>query len=266
MWAEPLGEDRYRLRNSPFYARGFSFLDIVIAERQTDGFPIVRRLLLRSGHSTYQLFVSGGIDASAPLPVLRGTALGAGLHFRARHGSAGCRRCSARGQYPRSLRPAGSRRAGSGLGLSRGALWAPRVVVGRITGRSSGPASPAAQRLSVRVQKMPTLAEVLPDLVDELAELLQASGRDDLAAQLREVEVTRWTHDTSCDAAYIYLRSPRPLNVVEQNVVGVKHGETVPVEHRRWVNVDTDNFGRMTGIELLSPGDVPARLSARIAL
>jgi uncharacterized protein YuzE len=113
---------------------------------------------------------------------------------------------------------------------------------------------------------MSTLAEVLPDLVNELAGALRASGRDDLAAQLREVEITRWTHDTSCDAAYIYLRSPRQLNMVEQNVIGVKHGETVPVEHSRWVNVDTDNFGRMTGIELLSPGDVPVRLSRRIAL
>jgi uncharacterized protein YuzE len=112
---------------------------------------------------------------------------------------------------------------------------------------------------------MPTLAEVLPDLVDELAESLRAAGRDDLAAQLGEVEISRWTHDTSCDAAYIHLRSPRQLNVVEQNIIGVKHGETIPVEHHRWINVDTDNFGRMTGIEVLSPGDLPARLSAHIA-
>ena len=48
---------------------------------------------------------------------------------------------------------------------------------------------------------------MLPELVDELAESLQACGRDDLAAQLREVEVIRWTHDTSADAAYIYLQS-----------------------------------------------------------
>jgi len=102
---------------------------------------------------------------------------------------------------------------------------------------------------------MPTLADVLPDLAEELAAALRTSGRDDVAAQLGEVE-----------AAYIYLRSPRRLNVVEQNIIGVKHAETVPVNHRRWVNVDIDSFGRMTGIELLSPGDVPARLAARIAL
>ncbi len=106
---------------------------------------------------------------------------------------------------------------------------------------------------------MATLAEVLPDLVQELTESLRTSGRNDLAVQLREVEVAHWTHDTSCSAAYIYLRSPRHLNVVEHNIIGVKHGETVPVEHRCWINVDIDNFGRLTGIELLSPDDVPAK-------
>jgi uncharacterized protein YuzE len=111
-----------------------------------------------------------------------------------------------------------------------------------------------------------TLAQALPDLVDELAVSLLASGQHDLAAQLREVEVDRWTHDTSCDAVYIYVRSPRPVNVVEQNIIGVKHGETIEVQHRCRVNLDTDNFGRLTGIELLSPGDVPTELSSRITL
>jgi hypothetical protein len=64
MWAESLGEDRYRLRNSPFYARGFSFLDVVFAEPQTDGFPVVRRVVVRSGHSTYQVLVAEGMDTS----------------------------------------------------------------------------------------------------------------------------------------------------------------------------------------------------------
>lgn len=113
---------------------------------------------------------------------------------------------------------------------------------------------------------MATPADVLPDLVDELAESLRASGRNDLAVQRREVEVARWTHDTSVGTAYIDLRSPRQLNVVEHTIIGVGHGETVPVDHRCCVNVDTDNLGRVTGIELLSPGDVPARPSARLAL
>ena len=31
MWAEPLGNDLYRLQNSPFAAYGFSYLDVVKA-------------------------------------------------------------------------------------------------------------------------------------------------------------------------------------------------------------------------------------------
>jgi len=113
---------------------------------------------------------------------------------------------------------------------------------------------------------MGSLATQLPKLVSDLATALRTAGRDDLAAQLSEVDIERHTYDTSCDAAYIYLRSPRQLNVVEQNIVGVKHGETIPVEHEYWVNLDTDNFGRLTGIELLSGGDVAAKLNDAAAL
>jgi uncharacterized protein YuzE len=107
-----------------------------------------------------------------------------------------------------------------------------------------------------------TLAVILPDLASELAQCLRVSGRNDLADQIQEVEITRWTHDAECDAAYIYLRSPRQLNVVELNVIGVRHGETVPVKHPRWVNLAVDNFGRIMAIELLNPGNVPVRLAA----
>lgn len=64
MWAEPLGGDRYRLMNSPFYALGFSFLDVVIAEAQAEGLPVVRRPVIRSGHSTYHLFVAEGMETN----------------------------------------------------------------------------------------------------------------------------------------------------------------------------------------------------------
>ena len=70
---------------------------------------------------------------------------------------------------------------------------------------------------------MPTLGDVLPDLAEELAAALRTSGRDDLAAQLGEVEVDRWTHDTSCNAAYIYLTdraldSGRDTDMLDQAV------------------------------------------------
>jgi len=106
------------------------------------------------------------------------------------------------------------------------------------------------------------LAEILPQFVSELESSFRTSGQEDIAVQLKEVHVVRYTYDNSCDAAYIYLQSPRPLNVVEENIIGIKHGETIPVEHKNWVNVDTDNFGRLRGIEILIGSDIAGKLSA----
>jgi len=50
------------------------------------------------------------------------------------------------------------------------------------------------------------------------------------------------------------------LNIVETNVVGVRHGDTIEVETRYWTNIDTDNFGRLVGIEILAPGDIKNEL------
>jgi len=60
LWAEPLGQDRYRIQSVPFYARGISYDDIVIAK------PIQRQLVVqnisqRGGHSTYRFFLSEDI-------------------------------------------------------------------------------------------------------------------------------------------------------------------------------------------------------------
>ena len=64
VWAEPLGGDRYRIRNSPFYAYGFSFLDVVHAHSGLDDapFPIVTEPIVRSGHSTYRLVLKAAVD------------------------------------------------------------------------------------------------------------------------------------------------------------------------------------------------------------
>ncbi len=53
VWAEPLGPQRYRLRNVPFYAFGVSVEDEVITD---DGaLPVVLRAANRGGHSTYRV-------------------------------------------------------------------------------------------------------------------------------------------------------------------------------------------------------------------
>lgn len=63
LWATPVGPSVYRLENSPFYAKGFSYLDIVVAEFvAAEGFPVVQCVLQASGRSTYTLWVIAGVD------------------------------------------------------------------------------------------------------------------------------------------------------------------------------------------------------------
>jgi uncharacterized protein YuzE len=107
---------------------------------------------------------------------------------------------------------------------------------------------------------MTELQIALPDLVVELEATLSTKGRNDIGAQLREVELIRWTYDDSCDAVYLYLRSPRTLNIVDEKIIGTKHGETVSLYTELRINLDTDNHGRLSGIEILGAKEVISKL------
>ena len=57
LWARPLGENRFRIKNVPFYAFGVSYDDVV--EAPTIGNQnVMRAVVQRGGHSTYRIFVS----------------------------------------------------------------------------------------------------------------------------------------------------------------------------------------------------------------
>lgn len=63
MWAKPLGGDLYELRNSPFYAYEYNFLDIVRAVPPgPDQKPSIEAVIERSGHRT--IWISGDIRRS----------------------------------------------------------------------------------------------------------------------------------------------------------------------------------------------------------
>jgi len=68
MWGEPVAGsdagDLYRVRNSPFFARGVSFLDVVRAEPSDyfDGALEAVEFIDRSGHSTYMVICQTDID------------------------------------------------------------------------------------------------------------------------------------------------------------------------------------------------------------
>jgi hypothetical protein len=56
LWAEPLGNDRFRLQNVPFYAFGIS-LDDVVSAKSIGGQLIVQDVQERGGHSTYRVYL-----------------------------------------------------------------------------------------------------------------------------------------------------------------------------------------------------------------
>ena len=59
VWAEPVGIDKFRVLNSPFYIFGVSAEDIVTAS-EIGGQLEVREVVSRGGHSTYRVFLQGG--------------------------------------------------------------------------------------------------------------------------------------------------------------------------------------------------------------
>ncbi|MHC4166230.1 MAG: DUF2283 domain-containing protein [Planctomycetota bacterium] len=104
---------------------------------------------------------------------------------------------------------------------------------------------------------MSKVSELLPDFVAAAQSSLEAQGHPDLAQQLVTLELSSWTHDPEADAMYLYLSGQAPLNIVEENIIGVRHGECIELEDvDGMVVLDTDNFQRITGIEILCREDI----------
>ena len=56
LWAVPLGNDLYRIDNSPFYAYGVSWQDIVLAPYdEQEGLPTFRAVREKSGNRTLRI-------------------------------------------------------------------------------------------------------------------------------------------------------------------------------------------------------------------
>jgi len=112
----------------------------------------------------------------------------------------------------------------------------------------------------VKAKESASLFEALPSLVIDIEGALIRIGRGNVADQLREVVLERWTYDEFADAATLYLRSPRALNGVDQNIVGVRHGETLCPFDDLAISLDLDNHGRLTSIELLDARAIVSEL------
>ena len=64
LWADPVGPDLYRLDNSPFWAYGVSWRDIVEAHPDPDGMLRMTRVVEKSGHRTVRVILKPGVDVS----------------------------------------------------------------------------------------------------------------------------------------------------------------------------------------------------------
>jgi hypothetical protein len=64
LWAIPLGDDQYELANSPFYAYGVSWQDIVLAPFNADeGFPTFERVVKKSGNHMVRVVFPIPVDS-----------------------------------------------------------------------------------------------------------------------------------------------------------------------------------------------------------
>lgn len=74
LWATKVGEDRYQIDNSPFYAYGVSWQDIVSAPfDQNEDFPTFQKIVSKSGHRTVRVIFDPPVeDGNASDQLLQG--------------------------------------------------------------------------------------------------------------------------------------------------------------------------------------------------
>lgn len=71
MWAKPLGNNLFKIKNIPFYVYGLNFHDIVRATADPEELkPRIRELVEPSGHKTFRVFFNKDIKRGQQEKVL----------------------------------------------------------------------------------------------------------------------------------------------------------------------------------------------------
>jgi uncharacterized protein DUF4265 len=65
LWADPVAPDLYRLENSPFWAYGVSYRDVVEAHPDRDGMLRMTRVIEKAGHRTIRIIFEPDAVASS---------------------------------------------------------------------------------------------------------------------------------------------------------------------------------------------------------
>jgi len=106
------------------------------------------------------------------------------------------------------------------------------------------------------------LQTALPSFYAELDAAMLDHEEADVRQQLASLEITGRCECDQLDCATFHVAPSRMLNAVEQNVIGVRHGRSIPLDSvPGLVVVDVDNFGRVTTIEVLDRPDVSTELT-----
>ena len=63
LWASAMGDDHYRIDNSPFFAYSVSWLDVVYAPfDDAEGFPTFQRVVTKSGNRTVRVMFEDAVQ------------------------------------------------------------------------------------------------------------------------------------------------------------------------------------------------------------
>jgi hypothetical protein len=106
---------------------------------------------------------------------------------------------------------------------------------------------------------MMKLVQALPELVSDMEIALVHLGRGDLVKQLKEVLLERWAYDDFTDTTYLYLRSSPTLNLTDERV-DVMHADRLSLYDELGVSLDSDDRGRLCGLEVLEGKRVTSQL------
>jgi uncharacterized protein YuzE len=97
------------------------------------------------------------------------------------------------------------------------------------------------------------LADALPELVSDLEGALLPIGRGDLLKQLQDAALERWSYDDFSDTAYLYLTA-EPFERLKL--------DTLSLYDELGVNLETDDRGRICGVEIMDGKAIVSRLDA----
>jgi hypothetical protein len=101
------------------------------------------------------------------------------------------------------------------------------------------------------------MREAVPKFYAEVESALVNQQMTGILEQLPHLEIVDRCGCDEMDCGTFHVAPSRTLSTAEQNVIGVRHGNSRPLDSvEGMVVIDTDNFGRVTTIEILNRADV----------